>query len=253
MKTFISTGFPFTIGDVDLLTVTTTDALTLGADPVWMRSFLHPEEQAIFAGLEQEKRRFDWLAGRLAGKHLVCHTLRRLMGQEIAPATFALLSAGQVPRLEHLPEKAAQVLASRHLSLSHTDGRAVAGMAPFPVGVDMEKRRPILKEAVGRAFSVREQAMVAPEDLIALWTAKEAVMKVLGSGLGTIDPLQLEIEDFCLHDSFFIRCAETVSSEGGPRFDGRSKGCPRFHCLTLRDHDYVMTIARRDPGSGFVK
>jgi 4'-phosphopantetheinyl transferase len=78
------------------------------------------------------------------------------------------------------------------VSVSHVDGVvAVAACRAGPVGVDVERRRPVPAEALARrwfepaaATWVRQRpAGRRAEGFLLLWTAKEAVGKALGLGL----------------------------------------------------------------------
>lgn len=65
-------------------------------------------------------------------------------------------------------------------SLSHSGPWVVCAIASHPVGVDVEHRCP---EAVAkRHFHPLEQTS-DPESLLRIWSAKEAFLKALGSGL----------------------------------------------------------------------
>ncbi|MBE6629550.1 MAG: 4'-phosphopantetheinyl transferase superfamily protein [Ruminococcaceae bacterium] len=74
-------------------------------------------------------------------------------------------------------------------SISHTGTLvAVAVSKNHPVGLDIEKIRPLREKFAARYFSEREQTEFANSDdpdttLIRLWTAKEAVGKYHGTGL----------------------------------------------------------------------
>lgn len=74
-------------------------------------------------------------------------------------------------------------------SISHTRTLvAVAADVLTPVGLDMERIRPMRAGFAARYFSEGEQAEIASSDdpdtaLIRLWTAKEAVGKYHGTGL----------------------------------------------------------------------
>lgn len=78
------------------------------------------------------------------------------------------------------------------LNLSHSGGRALFGFARRPLGVDIEKLRPIddALDISTRFFSPPETALLAdlePEErsrrFLDIWTMKEAFVKALGEGL----------------------------------------------------------------------
>lgn len=72
----------------------------------------------------------------------------------------------------------------------------VAGIGVDVVAIDLVRRHtganPAFAEA---AFTDNERTDCAgrPDRLAARWAAKEAVMKALGTGLGTVDPHDVEI------------------------------------------------------------
>ena len=79
---------------------------------------------------------------------------------------------------------------SVQFSITHADGIvAVAVSEQHPVGLDVERVRPLRDGFAARYFDEREQAQIRAasdpdEALICLWTAKEAVGKYHGTGLG---------------------------------------------------------------------
>ncbi len=87
----------------------------------------------------------------------------------------------QKPRLKNFPDF--------HFNISHSGDFSVCAFDDFPVGVDVEKVRPIaVQKFAARLFSPREQAALekAPDPLaefFRLWTAKESVVKQRGTTL----------------------------------------------------------------------
>ena len=77
-----------------------------------------------------------------------------------------------------------------HWSLSHKT-RYVAGItAPQPVGIDLEQVRPMaagMYERVGRPEDWEMLGGRGSEVFFRLWTAKEAVIKAVGTGLRDLD------------------------------------------------------------------
>lgn len=82
-----------------------------------------------------------------------------------------------------------------HFNLSHCHDRALIGLTrAAPIGVDVERIRPLADRdaLITHCFSPAEQAWLAGRpassrepDFFRIWTAKEAVLKALGSGLAT--------------------------------------------------------------------
>jgi 4'-phosphopantetheinyl transferase len=73
-----------------------------------------------------------------------------------------------------------------HWSLTHKERYVAAVTAPHPVGIDIEKMRPVRQGMHQRLAGDKEWAL-APEITQTLffryWTAKEAVLKAVGQGL----------------------------------------------------------------------
>ena len=74
-----------------------------------------------------------------------------------------------------------------YLSLSHTDGYVAAAVSDLPVGVDIERTdRKLAKGLYDRIVCGKEKALYAAPDntqLLQLWTAKEAFLKAIGTGI----------------------------------------------------------------------
>jgi len=71
-------------------------------------------------------------------------------------------------------------------SLSHAGNLAVLAVSESPVGVDVEKPRPIRKAVAQKYFQGAEQAWLETDPqsrFFFLWTRKEAVLKCCGRGL----------------------------------------------------------------------
>ena len=76
-----------------------------------------------------------------------------------------------------------------HISVSHTEGLAAVAFARAPVGVDVERVRPLrLPHIAGRFFTPEENAWLRASedrerDFFVLWMRKEAWLKATGTGL----------------------------------------------------------------------
>jgi 4'-phosphopantetheinyl transferase len=73
-----------------------------------------------------------------------------------------------------------------HWSLTHKEAWVAAVAAPFAVGIDLEKIRPVDSRLFRRVASEAEWSIVGrpnQEDFFRLWTAKEAVLKAHGQGI----------------------------------------------------------------------
>ena len=77
-----------------------------------------------------------------------------------------------------------------HFSLSHSGTYAALAVSEEEIGVDIEEIRPYPKKVMKRRFSIGEQAEVIqsidPDEMfMRIWTAKEAYLKMTGSGIRT--------------------------------------------------------------------
>lgn len=157
---------------------------------------LAPAERELFARFEAEKRRQDWLRGRLAARAAV----QALLGS--CPAELAILAD---PSGAPLVQGAPGVV----VSLSHGHGRAAAwALRDGLPGVDLEKVRPRPPGTLRFYLSPEEREWVAtfegsqepqpdrdgpasPRDraAVVLWALKEAAFKALRPprGMGLLD------------------------------------------------------------------
>ena len=159
-------------------------------------------EQAAWRAIGGPKRRGEWLLGRIAAKDAVRLHLLLTRGLRIAPREIPI-AADAWGR----PAPGGEALAAHgvalSVSLSHTDGIAMALAAepPCGAGIDVERlgrRRGDYAEA---AFTPEEIALIdadgparRAERGLRLWCSKEAVAKALGRGLMG-NPLNLEALD----------------------------------------------------------
>lgn len=148
---------------------------------------LSDDEYAVFAQLPLTKRRNEWLSGRMAAKRAFAQCSAAL---ETAPTLAEIVVLNGQSR-------APFILGYPHLtlSISHSSEYAVAVIAPFSIGVDIEKieHRPV--SLMDYFFCRDEQHFIerecqVPEERDAtithLWSRKEAVAKFLRMG-GALD------------------------------------------------------------------
>ena len=217
-------GFP-------VLAISTREAERVMGNAPDLLSILSPYEADVFGTLINEKRRNDWLAGRIAGKYLLRFLVERAGLELPSLASAEIITDGQPPHLVlnvSLPEPVRAILAHWHLSLSHTEGMAIAAADRSPMGVDIEHRRP-LGDSVVSGFLRSDEAQLLPgEEPIALWTAKEAVAKAVGKGFGLGDFQKVRLNGFELHEEYE---AEFVPQK------------TIFRCVTFQDREYVVSLA----------
>lgn len=149
-----------------------------------MAGILTPRERATVDAFPVERRRRDWLAGRIAAKRTLRAALRE-RGESV-PAYRAIEiwnAADGAPRftIDRRPEVGRQL----NISISHANGTGLAAVASTmrsgTVGVDIEPTTPVSLALVARILVASELARLTAErdapTPLALWTAKEAVMK----------------------------------------------------------------------------
>ena len=145
---------------------------------------LSPEEQRIFASYSYQKRRKEWLAGRIACKYAVA----QLLSESVFPERFRALSV--LPGPDGSPELlfSGEKVLKPAVSITHS-GRYAAAMAGTVVscGIDLQTVSERIRNVVPR-FAAQEEIellragtsnMDELERLTLLWSAKEAVKKSL--------------------------------------------------------------------------
>jgi len=134
-------------------------------------NWLSDEERARCATYGNPERRASFVAGRWAVRTLL-HEITGLAPQHIA---LQVHPDGWVFAPD-APEFA--------LSISHTAHLAVAGVAPSRIGVDVERADRTMSPALHRyLLHPEDRVPEAPEQFMALWTIKEAVLKAMLTGL----------------------------------------------------------------------
>lgn len=142
-------------------------------------------ELAFYQTLKLPKRKVEWLGGRLALKKLLCAHLGGLL------TDFEILVPGGVgkPTIKKEGEEI-----NIPFSITHSNGYAVAALAPNAkyLGIDLEKVAPRISAWKNDFFHPSELTRQDDEFLTTLWTQKEAVVKLLGSGL-TINSFDVRV------------------------------------------------------------
>lgn len=128
---------------------------------------LSPSRKAHVDTFRHQGARRQSLAGELA--------LRQLLAQADITDTIERAPGGQ------------PVLAggSAFVSISHCQDLVACAVAEMPVGIDIEKIRPVKPELIGRVCTPEEKAYVGAsrERFFEVWTAKEAWFKMQGTGI----------------------------------------------------------------------
>lgn len=101
------------------------------------------------------------------------------------------------------------------LSVTHTDTLHAVAYAPFPIGIDAEPKEENRERVAHRFFSPEEKTL----SFSFVWTAKEAVSKLVGEGISMIARIRV--------------------SQDGAEADGR---CFHLHCMDCEG--ILLTLAR---------
>lgn len=151
---------------------------------------LWPSEREQLASFKFEKRRSEWLMGRWLLKQVAAEAL----GSAWRPEQVAIARN----------EAGAPELVTRtgfpgplFLSLTHSHGWVGAAAAPWPLGVDLERVRPMPAGAWRYYLSETERDWVAeqrfgPHSDLIVWSLKEAAFKAWGGRSRSLLPLKLE-------------------------------------------------------------
>lgn len=132
-----------------------------------------------------------------------------------------------------------------HFNVTHTAGKGLIALAWHPVGIDVERIRPVdhLEGLVQRYFSRAEylQWLQSSADdrvdaFFRLWTSKEAVTKAVGRSLAALGEFTLQWKD----DLF-----AQVEACGSPELQG-----PWYIQSWRRDDQYWLSLAVKVLGKG---
>jgi 4'-phosphopantetheinyl transferase len=156
---------------------------------------------------EERQRAQRYVAAEARQQFVLCRSLlRRWLGKCLGlPASAVVLTSNEQgkPMLARTPGVAGQLSEPLHFNVSHTRGQGVVVVARLPVGVDVERVRPLadLKGLVHRYFTAAEQAAwcrYPPDERLQaffrLWTGKEAVLKAAGLSLASLQEFVLHVQ-----------------------------------------------------------
>ena len=152
------------------------------------KPFLHPDELGSFKRLPESPRRESYLMGRFCAKQAV------MQRQQMRRPTSILVSPG----VFHQPVLHSPGAGEVQLSLSHCKGLGAALLfdEAHPMGIDIEVPDATKIAVIAPHLSAAETALIphihASDPAWAhtwLWTAKEALGKVLRTGLTIAIPL----------------------------------------------------------------
>ena len=144
-------------------------------------NYLHAEEQSRWTGLRQQKRRTEWLGGRMAAKWAAAG----LLGETAVDWQGLVIRNEEDGRPYVATETHA---AAPFISISHSGHLAAALAANLPCGLDIQQPGAEIHTVRKRFASPEEEdtlnASLPPvftetERLTILWAAKEAIRKMV--------------------------------------------------------------------------
>ena len=184
---------------------------------------LSARELAFYQTLKLPKRRTEWLGGRLALKQL----LLPQPGADVSRAEI-LPHEGGKPQVyvDNAPYTGA-------FSITHSHGWAAAAISQECrfLGIDLEKVEHRINAWAEDFFHPQERQSMDDSFLTALWTKKEAVVKLLGAGLSL--------------NSFDVRfVGDKISFYGEALQVYRSLGEPEIKLeLSSRPQGFMLCVA----------
>lgn len=181
--------------------------------------FLHASELTRFQTLKSPLRQKTFLAGRLCAKEAINNHIKNIKSSDI------LVSSGIFDQpLVNIPDI--------QISLSHTDDLAACIVFPeaHPMGIDIEKIDDDKIQTIETQLTETEKNLIETKKInhpeMVLWTAKEALSKVLKVGLMT--PFQL---------------LEITSTEEKEDFvESHFDNFAQYKALSFQVHDHILSI-----------
>lgn len=224
------------LGTAEVELCSIAEAEVLLAYPGTLADWLAQGELAALGKLATPKRKRDWLAARLAAKHLVGRRLQAL-GSPRPPANIRIGShATREPFVELADGSPDSALP---ISLAHAGdyGACALGTPGRRLGLDLERieaRDPSWARLMADESETTPELAASAEGLTRLWTAKEAVSKLLGVGL-SVD----------LH-GIRPRADGAVTLAGKAAERWRELGSPSLRVSHARFEDCCLTVATED-------
>ncbi|MCI2057563.1 MAG: 4'-phosphopantetheinyl transferase [Oscillibacter sp.] len=161
------------------------------------RSLTAREEAALMSLLPQERReRLERVKNHDRWREVLCAyaILRHALWQQYHWREFPQVRKTSFGK-PYFPE-----FPTVHFNLSHTGGAVIVGLSDEPIGVDIEKIRPVSERSMQRLAGV-----VSEKAFFQSWVRREARAKRGGAGIGTMmeddTPLQ-KGESFYYLDTF---------------------------------------------------
>jgi len=192
---------------IELWPATGTSVALLRVDGLAPGQALSGREALQYAAFRIEKRRKEWLAGRLAAKAL-------LTAGGGDPADFEI-SMDKLGR----PSCGGALV-----SITHSNGWAAAAAKPGSsfLGLDLELIEERHRAWYSDYFHPQELPLHDPSEATRLWTIKEALLKALGLGL-MADPLAIRTDEKI---RFTGKALERYRELGSPEFTVETRPAP---------------------------
>ena len=170
----------------------------------------------------------------LLAYRLLCRALREEYDIDEPPA-FTYAPHGKPELAFRRPEHADRATGRLHFSLSHCREAVACVIAPHPVGIDVESPRTVAEALVRHTMNAEECRAIAasprPERaFLRLWTQKEAVLKLLGTGI------RGDVKDILCSNEHRLETRETerwVMSVARYRKDDDGDPSGRHHIHTI--------------------
>ncbi|HSI04689.1 MAG TPA: SDR family NAD(P)-dependent oxidoreductase, partial [Myxococcota bacterium] len=199
-----------------------------------LKRYLAPQEQARFKELKTDKRKIDWLAGRIVAKRLIRESHFAHDGA-IVPYSAINIVPDELgaPQVSIAGEKAG----TQRISISHSAGCAAAMLSVEPgvrPGIDVESVEARDPSFIRDYFTDAERAAANGRDpahlFTAVWAVKEAVVKALGIG-ARVDLREIEAVPRMSAGSETWHV--TLSGEALQRAELLGAGTPRVELETM--------------------
>ncbi len=201
------------------------DVVAVSIPEVWesrhrMIESFTPEEQATFHGFKVDKRRQDWLAGRIAAKWAV----ERATGLPMTRIEIRVDTVGPTRGRPYAAVRGKDTVLGV-LSITHSGWVGAACFSSLPIGLDLELIIPRDESFEQLAFTSEERSawshlygQARDTAVTRAWCMKEAISKWRGCGLTA--PF----------DELLLREDPTVTVEEGKLQDGEMLYCwARIH------------------------
>jgi 4'-phosphopantetheinyl transferase len=196
-----------TEASIELWPAAGTSVALLRVDGLAPGTALSEREALQYAAFRIEKRRKEWLAGRLAAKTLLAAGGGNPADFEISMDKLGRPSCG-----------------GALVSITHSNGWAAAAMKPGSsfLGLDLEKIEERHRAWYADYFHPQELPLHDPSEATRLWTIKEALLKALGLGL-MADPLAIRTDEKI---RFTGKALERYRELGSPEFAVETRPSP---------------------------